>query len=410
MEALGNHPQIPALLAFFTQDERLYIVQEFIQGVTLERELLEQGTFDETKIRQLLYDVLTILKFVHKEKVLHRDIKPPNIIIREKDKKPVLIDFGVAKILQDESFIEQATALGTFYYAAPEQFRGAVFPASDLYSLGVTCVYLMTGKSQIQEMYDAQNLSWIWHQFVPKNIVFSDGLKQILDKLLEFQPRQRYQSATEVLQALESLSSPVLETEIIDPLAIKANITNLTIPASVNPEINSLNNQINLNSVTNNNTSSTSRLGVYYIKLELLLEAQKCKEADLETWKILCMSLGKPTGAPIASGEVNLIPCEVLLKIDNIWTIASSNRFGFSIQSKIFESVAKDYVAFCDRVKWQSYNSASYHESLNFSKNAVMGHLPSRIWAEGDKFWRHLTVINSKFSQCNLQSKTISKI
>jgi serine/threonine protein kinase len=418
LEALGNHPQIPALLASFTQDERLYIVQEFIQGVTLERELLEQGTFDEAKIRQLLHDVLTILQFVHQQNVLHRDIKPPNIIIRAKDKKPVLIDFGVAKILQDESFIEQATALGTFHYAAPEQFRGTVFPASDLYSLGVTCIHLITGISQIQKMYDAQSLSWMWHQFLPKNNIISDDLKQILDKLLQFQPRERYQSAAKVLQALESLSPFFPDTEIIDPLATKVNIEELNSPDLIKTIINNpinnntLNNQITLNSlnVDNNKTNQTSRLGVYYIKLELLLEAQKWKEADLETWKILCMALGKPIGTPIVSSEINSIPCEILLKLDNIWTVTSSNRFGFSIQSKIFESVAKDYVTFCDRVKWQSYNSsASYHhQSLNFSKNAVIGHLPSRIWAEGDKFWRHLIAINSKFSQCNSQSSITS--
>lgn len=402
LEALGNHSQIPTLLASFTQGEYLYIVQEFIEGVTLERELLEQGTFDEAKIRQLLHDVLTILQFVHQQKVLHRDIKPPNIIIRAKDRKPVLIDFGVAKILQDKSFIEQATALGTFHYAAPEQFRGTVFPASDLYSLGVTCINLMTGISQIQKMYDAQNLSWIWHQFLPQDNVVSDGLKDILDKLLQFQPRERYQSAEEVLQALELLSVPLLDTEIIGPLAIQANIEQLSFPDSFNSGINTsvINNQNTLISITNN-TNQTSRLGVYYIKLELLLESQKWKEADLETWKILCIVLGKPMGTTIASSEINLISCEVLLQIDKLWDIASNNRFSFSIQSKIFESVGKDYVSFCDRVKWQSYNSPSYHQSLNFSKNAVTGHLPSRVWAEGDKFWRHLTAINSQLSQCN---------
>jgi serine/threonine protein kinase len=165
LESLGNHPQIPTLLAYFTHSERLCIVQEFIEGATLEKILL-QGAFSEVKIRQLLHDILPVLKFVHEQKVLHRDIKPPNIIIRASDNKPVLIDFGVAKVLQSASFIKQATALGTLHYAAPEQFMGSVFPASDLYSLGVTCIALITGVFSVEKMYSGASLNWSWHEFV----------------------------------------------------------------------------------------------------------------------------------------------------------------------------------------------------------------------------------------------------
>lgn len=107
LESLGNHAQIPTLLAYFTHEQRLYIVQEFIDGVTLEQELF-QGAYNEVKIRRLLHNILPVLKFVHEQNILHRDIKPPNIIIRTSDGKPVLIDFGVAKVLQSSSLLTRA--------------------------------------------------------------------------------------------------------------------------------------------------------------------------------------------------------------------------------------------------------------------------------------------------------------
>jgi serine/threonine protein kinase len=94
---LEEHPQIPTLFAYFEENNRLYLVQQFIKGQTLRDELRQQGTFSESKIRGLLDDLLPVLQFVHDRKVIHRDIKPENIIRRESDGKLVLIDFGVAK-------------------------------------------------------------------------------------------------------------------------------------------------------------------------------------------------------------------------------------------------------------------------------------------------------------------------
>lgn len=378
LESLGNHPQIPTLLAYFTHEQRLYIVQEFIEGVTLEQELL-QGAYNEVKIRCLLHDILPVLKFVHEHNILHRDIKPPNIIIRVSDGKPVLIDFGVAKVLQSSSFIQQATALGTLHYAAPEQFRGSVFQNSDLYSLGVTCISLITGVFSVEKLYDGTSSSWCWRNFVPatSNII-SDELGQILDKLLQFQPIHRYSSAQEVLQALSLL--PPVSTQIPPTLHLDTLIP-VTVPSSA---------------------SQTSKIEIYYIKLELLLKSQKWKEADLETWKLLCMALNKPLEAKITSSEINLINCEQLHKIDQLWIEASNGKFGFSIQNKILESVRKDYVLFCQHVQWQSYNSILFHQSLKFSNEAPPGHFPSRIWAESDKYWRYLDIIALKLAQCNV--------
>lgn len=141
---LGEHPQIPRLIAYFEQDQRLYLVQEFIDGHNLLQELQQQGTFSEAKIIQLLKDLLPVLQFIHEQGVIHRDIKPENIMRRHKDGQLMLIDFGVSKQATGTIIGKVGTTVGTHGYAPLEQMRGQVFPASDLYSLGVTCIRLLT--------------------------------------------------------------------------------------------------------------------------------------------------------------------------------------------------------------------------------------------------------------------------
>jgi formylglycine-generating enzyme required for sulfatase activity/tRNA A-37 threonylcarbamoyl transferase component Bud32 len=209
-----NHWQIPRLLAFFEQGSSLYLVQELIEGQTLLDELYER-TFDEEAIRGILTDLLPVLDFIHSNKVIHRDIKPENIIRRQSDGKLVLIDFGGAKQVTQTSLARQATVLYTIGYAPAEQMAGFVFPASDLYALGVTCVRLLTkclplpdDSGQFDDrIYDAMNGEWLWRNILQeKGIAISEQLAGVLDKLLQHLVRDRYQSAAEVLEDLANLT------------------------------------------------------------------------------------------------------------------------------------------------------------------------------------------------------------
>ncbi|HAX77373.1 MAG TPA: hypothetical protein DCY88_16445 [Cyanobacteria bacterium UBA11372] len=200
---LGTHPQIPTLLACFEQDKRFYIVQEYIQGQNLLEELLDQGVFSEQKIRNLLNDLLPVLKFIHEHNVIHRDIKPMNIIRRQSDGKLVLIDFGLAKQLQSNAFGKTGSRYGTEGYAPIEQTRGKVYPASDLYSLGMTCIQLLAGAA-LEELYDAEQSIWIWREYLRNKATdVSDHLGQILDKLIKDSLKERYQSAAVVIKDME---------------------------------------------------------------------------------------------------------------------------------------------------------------------------------------------------------------
>jgi WD40 repeat protein/tRNA A-37 threonylcarbamoyl transferase component Bud32 len=209
LDELGEHPQIPTLLAYFEQDGFFYLVQQFIEGQSLFQEMRQQGAFTERQIRDVLADVLPVLRFIHKHQVIHRDITPNNIL-RRPDGRLVLIDFGVAKQLNQASptdpMAEVGTRVGTEGYAPIEQFRGGkAFPASDLYSLGATCLHLMT-QNRPDSLYDPLNGRWIWREYLvkQKNVVVSEQLAHIFEHLLKDLVAERYQSADEVMRDLNA--------------------------------------------------------------------------------------------------------------------------------------------------------------------------------------------------------------
>lgn len=210
LHELGEHPHIPALLAYFEQDQRLYLVQQFIEGPTLAQEVHQQGPFGEQKIREVLVGLLPILKFVHDHQVIHRDITPFNIIRRKQDNRLVLIDFGVSKLLTTVTSSQPGTKIGTEGYAPIEQLRsGKAYPASDLYSLGATCVYLMT-QMKPEELYDNLAGCWRWREHLAKRGTgINEPIARILDRLLKDLVSERYQSADEVMKDLRlALSTP----------------------------------------------------------------------------------------------------------------------------------------------------------------------------------------------------------
>ncbi|MEL7142022.1 MAG: protein kinase [Cyanobacteria bacterium J06643_4] len=195
------HPQIPRLLAYFQEASYLYLVQEVIEGETLQEELQKDGPFSEAKIKAVLEGLLPVLQFVHSHSVIHRDLKPDNIM-RRRNGELVLIDFGVAKFLEQSGFSQTATTIGTPGYAAPEQISGRVTPASDLFGLGATCFQLMT------RGFDTGSVSTVgynwtknWAKYVSYPV--SAELNGILSKLIATDERNRYPTATAVLRDLQ---------------------------------------------------------------------------------------------------------------------------------------------------------------------------------------------------------------
>jgi serine/threonine-protein kinase len=209
LQKVGNdHDAIPDLYAYFPVEvskfgnssqiqEHFYLVQEYIDGEDLEHELQRFGPYDEGKIIELLKALLPILEFVHGRNIIHRDIKPANIM-RHRQGKIYLLDFGAVRDLFTAS---KWTTVGTTGYAAPEQYHGGdVYPSTDLYGLGVTCLRLLTGLPP-EDLYDAYLGTWQWRD----KVHLSPHMSGILDRMVRLAVHERFASAGDVLTELQGL-------------------------------------------------------------------------------------------------------------------------------------------------------------------------------------------------------------
>lgn len=206
LDKLGKHPRIPELLASFEDQGCLYLIQEYISGCSLASEISEQGVFTEISIWQVLNELLSVLQFIHDRHLIHRDIKPENIIRRSTETLTkggkgdlALVDLGAATF-DNCSWLKTKAKAGSAEYAAPEQIKGSAIAGSDLYSLGVTCLHLLTGVSPF-DLFDIKADAWAWRHYL--KVPVSDRLGRILDKLVQRDPLKRYQSATDVLKDLK---------------------------------------------------------------------------------------------------------------------------------------------------------------------------------------------------------------
>ncbi|MCY7334558.1 MAG: serine/threonine-protein kinase [Pseudanabaena sp. CAN_BIN31] len=357
LKALGSHPQIPELIAYFEEDGCLYLVQELIEGENLDVELQRNGIFNEAQIYQLLENILPVLQFIHDRQVIHRDIKPENIIRRSGSAgNLVLVDFGAAKSFTTNTASRTGTLIGSAEYIAPEQARGKAIPQSDLYSLGVTCIFLLTGISPFN-LYDDERDRWIWREKLQTSI--SDHLAMILNRLLERAIANRYRSANEVLHDLQDLT-------------ISSNINS-------SPQIE---------------------------KLMEVLNLGQWQEGDRLTNQIILELANKNRIAQLTADDIDLISCDVWQAIDQAWMDATNNRFGWSAQQKIWKNLggrliyeennywefAKIYEKFADRVGWRKPRWLNLgfspkiwrkYENLTFAIAAPRGHLPSLFFWEG---------------------------
>lgn len=211
LEKLGNHDQIPRLLAYFVENQNFYLVQEFIEGHPLTDELVPGERWNESQVIQMLISVLSILEFVHSQGVIHRDIKPDNIIRRYSDGKLVLVDFGAVKQLR-ASYGQGAfygmenpsatVAIGTPGYMPTEQGQGRPRHNSDIYSLGIIAIQALTGVAPMDLQEDPYTGELIWQNLVP----VSRELGDVLNTMVRYHFKERYQNASDALYAINTFS------------------------------------------------------------------------------------------------------------------------------------------------------------------------------------------------------------
>jgi serine/threonine-protein kinase len=238
-----EHPQIPQFFACFEQEEKLFLAQEYVEGKTysdLLRERRQQGyTFSEVEVVRWLKDLLPVLDYIHQNQIIHRDISPDNIMLQQGSNMPILIDFGVGKWAAGQSYRDaaslqltsQGSVVGKLGYAPHEQiWMGECSPSSDLYSLAVTAIVLLTGKDP-QQIMQSPNSPYASQHRWQDHIAVNGRLGQILHRMLQDHPTDRYSSAQAVLDELEALDRPdaPCRTEISAP--IQESVTVVSQPA-----------------------------------------------------------------------------------------------------------------------------------------------------------------------------------
>ncbi|TVP58817.1 MAG: serine/threonine protein kinase [Nodularia sp. (in: Bacteria)] len=430
LQQLGEHPQIPALLAYFKENNRLYLVQQFIDGENLLRELEQQGIFKELKIRALLQDLLPIIKVVHSHNIIHRDIKPENIMRRRNDGKLILIDFGASKQLQGT--VKTGTSIGTFGYSPLEQMQDAkVYPASDLYSIGVTCFHLLTGVHP-WELWQEDGYGWVkqWRNHLQQPI--SPELEQILDKLLTKDVQQRYQSAEEVLLNVKippkvHYQNPTVPRPKLQPIRQPTQQTNSSrrgfLPiaglagvgffiAVVGQMGQSIFRENPTPQVITESTPTPEPIplgGMQYTRLRDLLAAGSWKEANDETVRLMLVVAKQEKEGLLFMTSVENFPCKDLQTIDKLWVKHSNGRFGFSVQKPIYQSLGgtREFnrniaEAFGEKIGWRKERKWKSYSELTFDKIAPPGHLPSDRSAGGFRWGLTRGTLFSRMDICKI--------
>ncbi|MBP0012793.1 MAG: tetratricopeptide repeat protein [Roseofilum sp. SID3] len=219
LKSLGTHPQIPKLLDYFEESQSFYLVEEFIVGTSLRDQLESQPQWTEAQAIALLEEVLQILSFVHSRGLIHRSIKPSNLIRRKSDDRMVLTGFGIFKeigtqVMRSQQQLLKAQRNGSVVYVSPEQDQGQAHFNSDLYSLGIIGIQLLSGQSILELSTLRSKATQDWQDGVKAN----PDLISILNKMVAPDTKERYQLATRILEDLATLqpgkvSAPLVRSE-----------------------------------------------------------------------------------------------------------------------------------------------------------------------------------------------------
>jgi serine/threonine-protein kinase len=198
MARLGRHAQLPCLLDHFADGDQFYLVQEYVPGLTISQELRQRGPQNEIQVKQFLREMIPIIRYIHRQRLLHLDIKPANIIRRSSDQRLVLIDFGAVRRYPNEG-VNAGRCAGTIGFAPLEQLAGEPTPASDIYALGVTCLYLLTDTSPIDLATSpkGQNLRW------QESVRLSPHFTRVLEKMLAPDLAHRFQTIEDLSRAMD---------------------------------------------------------------------------------------------------------------------------------------------------------------------------------------------------------------
>ncbi|NJK29277.1 MAG: protein kinase [Acaryochloris sp. SU_5_25] len=251
LERLGeSHDQIPMLYAFLEEAGQFYLVEEWVAGQTLTQKMQQSGPLSEMAVREILVKLLPVIDYIHQARLVHRDIKPDNIILRQTDGIPILIDFGAVKetmstVVNSQGQTNRSIVVGTPGYMAMEQLAGRPMFSSDLYSLGLTAIYLLTRKVPQELETDPYTGTVVWQHLTPH---LSPELIATLTQAIQPQPRERFSTAAEMLHRLVMPTTDIVDVASLEamvvgeaqalPVGRSENISQQeTIPLATKPEV-----------------------------------------------------------------------------------------------------------------------------------------------------------------------------
>ncbi|CAN1209500.1 Protein kinase domain-containing protein [Tumidithrix helvetica PCC 7403] len=397
LQDLGKHDQIPQLYASIQEDNEWYLVQEFIEGHPISVEIPPGSQVAESRVIKLVRDVLEILEFVHSRGVIHRDIKPGNLIRRHSDDKIVLIDFGTVKQVQADAIGANSRRKGTLPIGTPgymslEQSHGKSSTNSDIFALGMVALQALSGMHPKQFLReDSGEIEWRNYAKV------SNEFGEILEKMISYNPMVRYQTVDRVLQDLNQLpyllslqpfdrdsiqfSSPPIHSKphftynpwqiltgvgvtVIAAIAVLNFLRPSTMPPEgVNPSSDPVTNastsatpDLNNDSLNNHVKPQIPKGAIDYNPLRNFLKQGNLQAADMETYNLILRLAGDKSygDGTFHPDELNNLSCAGLVLIDQLWSQASNGNLGFSAQKKIYESEGKDWQKMYSKVGWRS--------------------------------------------------------
>jgi serine/threonine protein kinase len=429
------HPHIIQVYDNFPEDGLWAIVMEHIDGDDLaayvENYTAENGYLSETEALRYIDQIGQALECVHERKLLHRDVKPNNILLRRESKEAVLIDFGLAREFQPGK-IRSMTAMITEGYAPIEQYerRGDFGYYTDVYALAATLYSLLTNRVPIPANYRAEeDVKLSPPQKFNQNI--SDKVNAAILKGMELEPVNRPQTVREFRELLGLVVKPVVN--IPTPPPVNFNIQqpiNLDIQQPINNVETFHGTSLQHTPPNNQEVQLKSSCGMDYRKLRDFLAQGKWKEADGETARVMLAVAKREDEGWLNVDSIDNFPCEDLRTIDQLWVKYSDGRFGFSVQKRIYQSFGgtREYnediwKKFGDNVGWIKRGWREkwvYYNDITFDKKAPEGHLPTVgflpkldfiIWANNEYNLgvSYLLWLFSRVETCKLQHLRVTE-
>ncbi|NET46038.1 serine/threonine-protein kinase [Okeania sp. SIO2B3] len=400
LQNLGKHNQIPTFFNYFEEGGQFYLVQEFIEGNDLAKEIYFQGRFTENETVKLLIEILEVLKYVHQQNVIHRDLKLQNIMRKKSDGKIVLIDFGAVKEIKvltvtSGGHATTTIAVGTTGYMPSEQAAGKPKFCSDIYAVGMIGIEVLTGMRINQFRENPSTGEIIWKDQV--NV--SNNLGRILDKMVAEYWKNRYQTVDEAIGELRKIGKRPLSYK---PLGIAASIAALLGVAL-----------FGVASIFSKGVIEAGQgkdVEAMYNSLDALAEAGQWQKADRQNWQLI-NQIGDRDGdySYISVSEAEQFSCPDLERINQIWTQRSKGKFGYTAQLQVIDENGDTLEAFRDDVRaWRRFAIAvgwktgtdkdddGYFKKndLQFTIDAPKGHLST----DGENF----ALILTRAAQCQL--------